>query len=942
MKLRPQWLMILALLAAALAPVPALGQRPAPEPTVVAGRVTDAASAEPLAGVVLSLEGSALRTLTDSVGRYRLLAVPPGPQVLYVRRIGYAPARVSLEVPASGTLERNVALARSALSLPEIIVTADPAGRARGELGTATVIDRDAIANQTAASLAGVLELLPGVPLGAPGLDAIQQIPLRSVPTSTAGGTVGPSAADLASFGTAIILDGVPLSNNANLQTLGPRAELGFSTSASGGVDLRRIPAATLERVEVIRGVPSARYGDLTQGAILVETRAGVVAPSLAIRYDARTTEVSLVGGHTLGSRQIGTVTGDLAHTRIAPGINDDDAYRVALQVAHRASFGGDQSVGGGGARLALDTRLDFYQLYSDNPEQPDVLPGRASRSRDAGLRLSERATLRLGADAFLVLTTSLDHTRQRSFTQAPLIRPVLPFTDRLDEGRAIGHYIGGQYISRVTVDGDPHLLYGRLEVRARAPLIGGEHMIRAGTEVRREWNSGPGYQFDIEFPPQSSFNGVQGFDRPRRYDAVPPLATSALYLDDRLTRALGQRTALDVQGGLRLDVLHRGGDWLSGARDLAWQPRLNVQVSPWSWLRLRAGAGRTAKTPSLASLYPAPQYFDVINVNWFANDPAERLAVLTTFIRDPTNPGLSLAVAAKTDAGVEIGLGRSGAALSLVGFRDRTRGAAGIVRQATSLLRAHYDLTDSTQGTGRPPGFVEPASYVDTVPVLLDAPANNLTLDSRGFELTALLPELRVIRTRLDVQASSVRTDVLSAGVYFGSGSSFSDFQLDGRKVRAPYWEGATRTGRRTLVTYRLVHHQPELGLVVTVTVQHTISESSQDVGGTDTLAFAGYVTRDGQLVPIPASQRGDSAFNDLHIPRSGLLVVRRGPPSDWLMSLQVSKSLPWGGRLSFYAFNTTDRAGRYETSGFAPRPFPPTRFGLELTMPLGPAAWR
>jgi hypothetical protein len=44
MKLRPHWVVMLVVLAGALAPVPALGQRPAPEPTVVAGRVTDAAA----------------------------------------------------------------------------------------------------------------------------------------------------------------------------------------------------------------------------------------------------------------------------------------------------------------------------------------------------------------------------------------------------------------------------------------------------------------------------------------------------------------------------------------------------------------------------------------------------------------------------------------------------------------------------------------------------------------------------------------------------------------------------------------------------------------------------------------------------------------------------------------------------------------------------------
>src|SRR5690606_23846073 len=102
--------------------------------------------------------------------------------------------------------------------------------------------------------------------------------------------------------------------------------------------------------------------------------------------------------------------------------------------------------------------------------------------------------------------------------------------------------------------------------------------------------NNGSGYQFDIEFPPQVTFNGVRGFDRPRSFDVVPAIATSALYVDDRFTRALPAGMLLDVQAGLRADVLHDGGSWLSGSRDLVLQPRLNVELAPTSWFRLRAG----------------------------------------------------------------------------------------------------------------------------------------------------------------------------------------------------------------------------------------------------------------------------------------------------------------------------------------------------------------
>ncbi len=926
---------------------------------VITGHVRDAASGAAAPGAIVALEGTSITSIADSAGAYRIAGAPAGPQVLFVRRVGYAPARVAITVPPTGTLVRDLELAVSPLQLQDVTVTADAAGRARGELGTASVIDRDAIAVQSATSLAGILELVPGVPLAPPGLDGVQQIALRSVPTSFGGFTqAGPSAGDLASFGTLIVLDGVPVSNNANLQSLGPRGDLGFllSTSAGGGVDLRRIPASTLDRVEVIRGIPSARYGDLTQGVIVVDTRAGTVRPAAQLRYDARTIEGSLVAGgnvgRILGGRQLLTATADVARTQLSPGIGDDDVLRVSGQLSHRAFLGrgpdGDAAADDPAAlaersRLVLDSRVDYFRLTQNNPEQPEVFPGRASWARDYGVRVSERARLRLSDRSRLELTASLDHGRQRSYAQSLLIRSALPFTDRLEPGRQVGRYIGGEYLSSLSLEGSPWLIYSRLEGTTQRDGLGGSHIVRAGAELRREWNAGEGYQFDIEFPPQTTFNGVQGFDRPYPFDVIPAVATSALYLDERYQRSIGRRASLDIQAGIRLEALHEGTSWFSGARDVVPQPRINAQIAPVPWIRLRAGAGRTAKLPTIASLFPAPQYFDVVNVNWFTNDPAERLAILTTSIRDPSNPELGFAVGDKLEAGIELapdelfGGRLRGLVIALTAFDDRTRDAVGIRRVPDFLLREHFDFADSTIGTGQPPTIIEPASRVDSVPILIDRPDNMLDLTSSGYELTAIFPEIPALRTRLHVQGALIKTRLTSNGLDFGNG--FSPFQLDERIPRSPYWENATRVGERALMTYRLIHHEPALGLVVTGTVQHFVRESSHDVGGTDSLSFAGYITRGGSLVPVPAEERTQPQYADLRDPRIGIFTQTSKINPDWFLSLQVSKALPGDGRLSFYAFNVLDRAGRGASQGFGSRPHPGIRFGVELSVAFGRA---
>mgnify|MGYP001593462251 CR=1 FL=1 len=928
-RIRSLWAPLAAL---ALAGGPAvLAQQPPAVSVTIIGRITEAVAGVPLAGAMVSIESTALTALTDDAGRFRIGKVPPGPQVIRVIRIGYAPLRHHLVVPSEGTITLDLALGKSALQLPGLVVTADPASRARGELGTASVIGREAIRNQTAASLAGVLELVPGTVLLPPGLDGVQQFGLRAVPIGpgaapSAGSISGPTASMLASFGTQIVLDGIPVSNNVNLQGLGPRGELAFATASGGGIDLRRIPAATLERVEVIRGIPSSRFGDLTQGVVLVDTRAGAVDPEVHVRLDARTVEGTLLGGKRMAGRHSGTATLNLARTRLAPGFRDNTGSRISAQLAHRHED----------ARLTLDTRLDFFQVLDDQPPS-DQSPDLASRSRDNGLRLSERLRWRLGERSRLDWTAAFEGVRQRSFTQSPRLRGAMPFTNRLTEGTQDGKFIGGIYIARVDVEGDPRHFYSRLESYVPTRWAGLDHDVRLGLELRREWNGGPGYLFDVEFPPQVEFNGVNGYDRPRRFDSIPPLVTGALYLDDRISRTLGNGWLLNAQAGVRIDLLHRGSTWVSGARDGVLQPRLQLELAPSERLRVRAGAGRLAKAPGLGSLFPARQYYDLVNFNWYANEPSERRAILTTRILERKNPDLRMAQADKGELGVELDLG-GGSQIAVVGYLDRVRRAVGVTLEPTYLIRERYTVDSATINQGRPPGVLQPPVAADTVPVLIDRPDNNLDLRSRGLELTAILPEIAPLRIRIAAQAAWSWSRLESDGVDFGTG--FDEFQLSERRLRAPYWESIVQTGERLLVTTRLIHHQPKVGLIITGTLQLFIREVRVNEGGIDTLAFAGYITRSGELVPVAREQRTDPQYRDLRLPRRGVLDDPQRGPVDWLFNLQVSKSLPLDGRLSFYAFNAFDRLGNFGGRTTVPRLFPSTRFGLEITLPLG-LAW-
>ncbi len=893
-----------------------------PQEPIITGQVTNQEGAA-VEGVVVRVEGTSLQAITNPNGLYRLERVPPGPHILTTEHLGFAPARVRVTVPTSGEIRQDIRIAVQALEVEGIIVTADAVSRARGEAATATVIAHDAIRHQTAPSLAGVLELLPGVEMAPPGLGSVQQIALRAVPTSGTGGSTG--SRDLASFGTLIIVDGVPLSNNANLQSLGPRGELSFSSSAGGGIDLRQIPAATLERVEVIRGVPSARYGDLTQGAIVVDTRAGVLEPEVRVQYDPYTFEATGLGGWEVGLRQSATVNVDYARTRSMPGITDDYSNRVAGQAAHRYEGGRGTGV------LTLDTRLDLYRLEEDLPMNENTRPGFSSQTRETGLRFSHRARRTVRDGTTFSVTGSLTRLWQRSWTTSGMVRGAMPFTDRMTPGRSEGWFVSGLYDAEARVDGDPWLAYFRGEAEGDREWFGGRHAIRTGVELRREWNSGAGYQFDMEFPPQVSFNGVEGYDRPRAFSSIPALATSSAYFDDRITGSLGRDVGFALQLGLRVDGLHEEGAWLPKLQDLALQPRLWGEISPRPWVRFRGGWGTTAKTPSMGDLYPAPQYNDLINVNWYANQPDERLAVLTTYIFDPTNRNLGFSTASKAEGGVEVEAW--GSVLSLVAFQDRIRGGVGALQEPTSLLREFFQVTDSVNGNGIPPEIIEPASSADTVPILVHRPSNFLEMENRGIELTATLAEIPRIRTRVQVQGSWLRTRRWFSEPYFGSAYKFSEFQLLAGKARFPYWSGVDEVAEKHLLTYRFIHHQPDLGLAITASFQHNLRDYRNDVASRDTLAFVGYINRNGELVPVPQGDRALPQYQDLRIPRGGLIEPQT-TPSDWMMAIQVSKTLPLEGELRFWGYNALDRVGQYQEGGRQARLYPRVRFGVELRM--------
>ena len=165
--------------------------------------------------------------------------------------------------------------------LDEVVVTAKAS---KAGQSTASTISRTAMDHMQTSSLADLMQLLPGGVVSNPNLSSASTMNIRAF-GNYYGDNAESGALNMNSLGTAIIMDGSPISNNANMQSINSAINgslmskgdvaVGGGVPPNSGVDLRQISTDNIESVEVIRGIPSAEYGDLTAGAVIVNSKAG-------------------------------------------------------------------------------------------------------------------------------------------------------------------------------------------------------------------------------------------------------------------------------------------------------------------------------------------------------------------------------------------------------------------------------------------------------------------------------------------------------------------------------------------------------------------------------------------------------------------------------------------------------------------------------------------
>lgn len=272
--MRPRFSRSLAVLFAVLASPAVVA---AQDRGAIAGQVVDE-MAQPLAGVQVMIQRTALSTVTNAQGRYVLTNVPTGTVEVRASTLGFGAASQSVAVSVGDTTAVEFTLEPSALQLEEIVVTGT-AGAIERRRQPAVISSINAAEQVERGTSTNVTDLLtarvPGVQVtsssGTSG--TAQQIRIR-----------GASSVTLSNE-PLVFIDGV----KASSRTLND-----INIGGQGVSQLFDLNPEDIESIEVVKGpAAAALYGaDASAGVIQVLTKRGQIGTDrytqhISVEYNA-------------------------------------------------------------------------------------------------------------------------------------------------------------------------------------------------------------------------------------------------------------------------------------------------------------------------------------------------------------------------------------------------------------------------------------------------------------------------------------------------------------------------------------------------------------------------------------------------------------------------------------------------------------------------------
>ena len=755
--------------------------------------VSDKSTHESIIMASIQLQPTGAMAVTDMDGKATINNVPTGEYTLQISYVGYEPINTKLKV--SKDMDMRFQMTPTSLSLREVQVVAK---QKESGASTSSVIGRQAIDHLQATSLADVMQLIPGQLIDRPDLTQQQGLQLRTLQNNST-----------MAFGTSIVVDGVPMSNNGSV------GQGTFSGTAFAGSDMRQVSADNIEEVEVIRGIPSAEYGDLTSGLVVVHSKVGVTPWQVKAKINPGLQNYSIGKGVKIGKAGIINANVDYAKAWGDPRQKTRSYDRYTANIA----WGYDIS-----NRWHADTKLRYMQAKDWSGQDPDAIQdGTESKSETTTFGLTHNGRIRMDLPLMRTLkytlgvsTTKIDNSNT---SYVSVSSGLLPILTALETGYYSVPWVTSSYKATGITKSRPGNVFFKMTDDFFLRLGKTIQSFKVGVDYRYDWNTGRGYyNVDETLPYKPNSNG-----RPRAFDDIPGLHQLSAFAEDQFTYNINKVNRLRINFGLRFTSLQPFNE----VATTALSPRMNVAFTVTKWLDIRGGIGMNSKTPGLQHLYPDKKYIDDLVGNFtLASTPA--YYVHTEVYDVQRSKGLKNATTTKVEVGADIKL-PEGRKLSILAYEDRTPNGFEV---ASDYFTYTYNLFDDTHmpsiGSDGQPDFSTGYAYQFTCFATTGQLSNTDKTINRGLEFDFDLGEIKPLKTNIYFSGAwnetktdwSTRMNTTSVPAALLAGTKYAGRGIS--PVRIVYPSGLDYTRLRRFVnTLRAVTHIPQLHMVASFTAQ-------------------------------------------------------------------------------------------------------------------------
>ena len=886
----------------------------------VSGRIAEAGSDIPVTGAVVRIGEDYLWAVSDAEGGFTFRNVQAGKQVMEVSCLGFV--NVVMEIDVTKDIEGlDIRLKESSLALDEVVVTAQ---KAKDGLSTSHNLGRDALNHLQLSNMTDVAALLPGGKTINPDLTSENQFSLRE-----GGSNAGNSA-----FGTAVEVDGVRLGNNASFGDM-------------GGVDTRSVAVENIESIEVITGVPSAEYGDLSSGMVKINTRKGRTPVNLTFSVNPRTYQTSVSKGIDLQEDNgVLNLSAEWARA-VKKLISPYESYtRSGLTLSYSNTFA---------KVLRFEAGFTGNIGGMNSKDDPDAFTGEYEKERDNVFRgntsltwlLNKSWVTNLKLDASVNFNDNLYHYHKyESYGSSQ------PAVHAEQEGYFLAERLPLTYFSDQIIDSKELDFAASLKYNWHKRWDDMKSLLKAGVQWKANGNVGEGEYYK---DPSLAANGY----RPRPYSQYPFMHNLSVYAEEHLTMPVAS-TKLEVTAGLRLENVFIKNSLYNKKTTLS--PRFNAKWQLSDGLSIRGGWGITEKLPSYHVLYPKQEYRD-IQTYGFSHGDKTSYVYYTQPYTVVYNPELRWQRNSNSEIGIDAGF--RGMKLSIVGFYNLTKGPYNFL----SVYQPYsYDILSKPQDFVMPAdpqikvdsqtGMVYIRDNADEYWTPMDVKVTDRTfakstkqnngadIKRAGVELTVDFPEIKPLRTTFRLDASYTHTRYLNEQLtaYYQNGWSHTFLPDRSYQYLGIYANGGGVTnhvanGKLTNnldANLTTITHIPQARIIITCRLEMSILRRSRNISVYDGKAYAftvsetgktptggdiyagnsytavypvSYMDLDGNIHPFTETEAADPAFANLILKSANAYTFAQDGYGPYMSAnLSITKEIGDHVSLSFFANNFTN----------------------------------